>query len=225
MTRLILFDIDGTLLRTKGAGREATRRAMLEVFGTASRIDSHHFGGKTDWYTLVEQLTEHGYTPEQVGARMGDFEEAMGRHLSETIQTRGAKALPNALALVNQLRDDPRYMLGIVTGNTQASANVKLRSAGFDPAWFEVGAYGTESMDRNDLPRFAIERAVALRQKPFTPDAVIVIGDTLADIACARAVGAMAVAVCTGFEDRYLLIDAKPDHLLDDLTTFLDILD
>ena len=96
--RLILFDIDGTLLKTKGAGRQSTRAAMLEVFGTASTIDTHHFGGKTDWYTLSELLRAHGHTPDSVGQHMDAFVEAMGRHMARYILESPATALPGALA-------------------------------------------------------------------------------------------------------------------------------
>ncbi len=85
MQRLLLFDIDGTLLRTKGAGRVSTKAAMLEVFGTASTIDTHHFGGKTDWFTLVQLLQNHGHTLESVGERLRLFEQSIGRHIEANI--------------------------------------------------------------------------------------------------------------------------------------------
>ena len=222
---LLLFDIDGTLLRTKGAGREATRLSMLEVFGTASTIATHHFGGKPDWYTLVELLSNHGYTRESIQPLLPQFEAAMGRNLSQTILVNGAQPCPGALELIHRLRVDSRYMLGIVTGNAQASGNVKLQAAGYDPIWFTVGAYGTESVDRNDLPRLALERARAHCACDIQPQRVIVVGDTLKDIESARALGAVAVAVTTGFEARHKLVAAKPDYLLDDLTGFMSILD
>lgn len=218
-SRLILFDIDGTLLRTNGIGRDSTRAAMLEVFGTDQGLDAHAFGGKTDWFTLTELLEPQGITSEIVGERMPVYEQSIARHLTEMIDSTSAYPCPGAVEIVSHLRDDSKSLLGIVTGNVSTTAPLKLRAAGFDPSWFPVCAYGSEAIDRNDLPALAIERATNHSGTQFAPENVIVIGDTPADIACARAVGAVAVAVCTGFASREQLVTAQPDYLLDDLTS------
>ncbi|MFW5748990.1 MAG: HAD family hydrolase [Chloroflexota bacterium] len=222
--RLILFDIDGTLLRTEGAGRASTRDAMLEVFGTASTIDSHHFGGKTDWFTLATLLADHGHTEETVGAQMEAFIAAMGRHMAVHIRTSPARPLPGALQAVDRLRADPAVLLGIVTGNAPSSAQIKLESAGFHMEWFPVSAFGTESVNRNDLPRLALERAQAYSGVHLAPEQVTVIGDTVMDVEAARANAMRVIAVRTGFEDQMLLTDAQPDHLLDDLSSLFSVL-
>ena len=116
----------------------------------------------------------------------------------------------------------PDVVLGIVTGNTSKTAPIKLRAVGFDPSWFVANAYGSESISRNVLPALAIDRARKITGYDFQPNEVIVIGDTVADIDCARAVGAVAVAVQTGFEEPHLLEQANPDYLLKDLTSFLE---
>ena len=222
--RLVLFDIDGTLLHPDGVGRASTREAMLEVFGTAGAIDSHHFAGKTDWYTLTQLLKPHGYDQERIGQKMAAYAAAIERHIERLAPSHDVRALPGALQAVERLRDDETAILGIVTGNMPTSAQVKLRAAGFDPSWFVVGAYGDESTSRNDLPAFALERAQTLCQQPIPPKNVYVIGDTVMDIACARAIQAVAVAVRIGFESDEALAAAEPDFLLDDLTTLFDIL-
>jgi phosphoglycolate phosphatase len=222
---LILFDIDGTLLNTNGSGRESTRRAMREVFGTESTIDTHYFGGKTDWFTLIELLGRHGFDADAIGDRMSVYEESIARHLNEVIAERGATAYPGAIDVVQALKDRPGVLLGIVTGNVSATAPVKLRAAGFDPAWFPVGAYGSEAIERDHLPGLALKRAIDHAKRDWQPHEVIVIGDTTADIQCARAAGAKAIAVCTGFCPREELEAAKPDILLDDLTGLLDVLE
>jgi phosphoglycolate phosphatase len=222
--RLILFDIDGTLLHPGGVGRASTREAMLEVFGTAADIDSHHFAGKTDWYTLTQLLKPHGHDEESIGQKMTVYNAAIENHIERLAPSHDVRAFPGALQAVERARDDQTAILGIVTGNMPTSANVKLRAAGFDPDWFVVGAYGDESTSRNDLPAFALERAQTLSEQPITPNNVYVIGDTVMDIACARAIQAVAVAVRTGFESDEALIAAEPDFLLDDLTTLFDIL-
>lgn len=222
--RLFLFDIDGTLVWTRGAGREATRHAMIEVFGTCGALVGHHFGGKTDWQTLHELLHEEGMTHEEIERRMPAYQEAMGRQLDAIIGNYPAEACPGALELVNSLRQRDDVALGIVTGNVSTTAPIKLRAAGFDPAWFPVGAFGHEAMARDNLPALAVARAVEHYRYPFTPQEVIVIGDTAADVSCARALGAVAVAVETGYTQENELIDAKPDYLLRDLTEFERVL-
>ncbi len=218
--RLILFDIDCTLLLTHGAGREATQLAMQDIFGTSSRIDGHYFGGKTDWQSLVELLEEHGYDEARIGEVMHHYEVAMGQRMAEVIGRYPVEACSGALELVARLRQDPDIMLGVVTGNVSTVAPIKLRAAGFDPAWFPVGAYGNEAADRDHLPPLALARAVAHYARPISPEQVIIIGDTPSDIACARALGAVAVAVATGPCPADELTAARPDHLLVDLTTF-----
>ncbi|MEP7294363.1 MAG: HAD hydrolase-like protein, partial [Chloroflexota bacterium] len=200
--------------------REATKHAMTEVFGTCGALVGHQFGGKTDWQTLHELLHEAGMTHDEIERRMPAYNEAMGRHLDAIIGNYPAEACPGALELVEALRQRDDVGLGIVTGNVSSTAPIKLRAAGFDPAWFPVGAYGHEAMARDHLPALAVARAVEHYCYPFTPDEVLVIGDTPADISCARALGAVAVAVQTGFSEVGELTAAKPDYLLRDLTEF-----
>jgi phosphoglycolate phosphatase len=219
---LILFDIDGTLLWTRGSGRAATKAAMMDVFGTCGALDSHNFGGKTDWLTLAELLSD--YSADDIGKHMPAYEQAMAHHLTKIITEYTTEPCPGALDVVHALRKREDVLIGIVTGNVAMTAPIKLRTAGFDPAWFPVGAYGSEAMDRDHLPAIAIERAAKHVGKPISPEQVTVIGDTPADISCARAAGARAVAVMTGFSKQEELIAAKPDILLDDLTSLLDAL-
>lgn len=223
--RLLLFDIDGTLLWTNGAGRESTRLALLDVFGTDAGLDQHVFGGKTDWQTLLDLLPVHGYSASDIERTMPAFHESISRNLERIIGNYDVKVCPGAVTLIESLRHRDDVMLGLVTGNVGRAAAVKLRAAGYDPAWFPVGAYGHEAADRNHLPPLALARAVEYYRCTIQPEQVIVIGDTLADVACARALGAMAVAVGTGFCERADLIACNPDHLIDDLSDFLEILD
>ena len=219
--RLILFDIDGTLLMGKGVGREATRRAMLELFGTCGTLDMHKFGGKTDWQTLAEVL---GLEAALIGQQMAEYERILAFHMAALIATAGVVTLPGAMEIVTQLRQQPGVLLGIVTGNVSTTAPIKLRAAGFDPLWFPVGAYGSEALHRNDLPVLALRRACQHIGEDIPPEQVVIIGDTVDDIACARALGAQAIAVTTGFASRDALAAACPDFLLDSLAQLPDIL-
>lgn len=219
MTRLILLDIDGTLLWTRGAGRESTRLAMLETFGTAGAIDTHTFSGKTDWQTLSELL--HGHTPpETIASVLPAYNDTVGRHLDAIIHRFEVTPTPGALEAVASLRARADLVLGLVTGNPSRAAHAKLRAAGFDPAWFPIGAYGHEAYHRDELPALALERAAQHWGMAFPPERVIVVGDTVMDVSCARAVGALAAVVLTGYESREALEQAQPDALFDTLTEF-----
>ncbi len=219
--QLILFDIDGTLLWPKGVGRASTREAMLELFGTIGRLDTHDFGGKTDWHTLIQVLAEEGFSAADIERIMPAYEQAMERHLTRLVGNFAVEACPGAHELIVELHRRG-ILLGLVTGNVSTTAPIKLRAAGFDPAWFPIGAYGSESHDRNNLPALALQRAEQYLQHPIPPEQVIVVGDTVDDIRCARAISAIAVAVLTGFCAPEDLVAAKPDYLLESLTEFLD---
>lgn len=220
--KLLLFDIDGTLVLSKGAGREATVRSLMQVFGTDAGVKSLPFGGKTDLQILSEILPAHGFTFEEIHARIDAFQQAMAEHLQAIIGTYAVEACIGTHEVIAALSDRDDILLGLVTGNVQTTAPIKLRAAGFDPDWFVIGAYGSESPRRNDLPPLALQRAINHIGQEIAAEDVVVIGDTVADVECARAIpGAVAVAVCTGFEPRENLIAAQPDYLLNDLTTFL----
>lgn len=218
--KLLLFDIDGTLLHSKGASREAKALAMEEVFGTAANVRTHSFGGKTDWQILREVLEPHGVTGLEIGQKMPTFERIFAKNMAKIIPNFDVETLPGSTELLDYLQQRDDILLGIVTGNTSQTAPIKLKAAGFDPAMFLVGAYGSEADDRNDLPKLALDRAIAHVRQNISGQDVIIIGDTVKDVEAARAIGGVAVTVFTGFEDRQRLIDSKPDYMLDDLTTF-----
>ncbi len=220
--KVVLFDIDGTLLVSHGIGREAKRRAMLECFGTTGDLDNHVFGGKTDWGILADLLAPHGYAKSDIGRAMGTYEAVMARHMREISPAYTAAPVPHAMELVHTLRERGDALIGLVTGNTSQTAIIKLEMAGFDPGWFPIGAFGNESPDRADLTRLARQRANDQLGRTLNGREIIVIGDTPADIQAARAIESIAVAVCTGYAERDSLIDSEPDFLLADLGRFVD---
>ena len=220
--KVVLFDIDGTLLVSHGIGREAKRRAMLECFGRTGDLDNHVFGGKTDWGILADLLRPHGYTKCDIGREIGKYEAVMARHMREISPAYTAAPVPHAMELVHALRERGDALIGLVTGNTSQTAIIKLEMAGFDPGWFPVGAFGNESPDRADLTRLARQRANDQLGRTLNGREIIVIGDTPADIQAARAIESIAVAVCTGYAERDSLIDSEPDFLLADLGRFVE---
>lgn len=223
MTRLVLFDIDGTLLISRGIGREAKRLAMQECFGMTGDLDNHVFGGKTDWGIVAELLAPHGVSAEDVGRAMPAYEAVMARHMRAIMDDYRADPIPQAMELVCALRQRDDALIGLVTGNTSKTAAIKLEMAGFDPAWFPIGAFGNESAEREELTRLALQRARELTGAQLKGSDVIVIGDTPEDIKAARAINAIAVAVCTGYVPREALIGSDPDFLLADLSAFVDL--
>lgn len=230
LVKLLLFDIDGTLVWTKGAGRAALIDALATLFAhqpplaerLRDRVAAHVFGGKTDWYTLVELLADEGYAAEQIAALIREFDPVMGASMARVIHDYAVQPCTGGVETITALKVRADVRLGLVTGNVRSSAPIKLKAAGYQPEDFPIGAFGDEALERDDLPRLAFERAQTHYQCAFDPQDVIVIGDTLADIACARASGFAVAAVCTGFAKRDELAAASPDWLLDDLRSFAE---
>lgn len=215
--KLVLFDIDGTLITSRGAGRRAMRTALERVFGAAGGIDKYDLGGRTDTRIVHDVMGALGWEPARVKERLDDFFEAYVAGLTSEIgDGRHVVTLPGVSAVVERLAESPDVVLGLVTGNIEEGARIKLLPTGLWPH-FRVGAYGSDHMDRRRLPSLAARRAHALLGHGFAPPEVIVIGDTPHDIDCARAFGAVAIAVTTGQYTREQLLADRPDHLFDDL--------
>ena len=215
--RLLLFDVDGTLLSAPGAGRRALKTALLHVYGTAGAIEQYDLRGKTDQRIVFDLLEASGLPREAVRERLDDVFEIYARSLTDEIgDGRGVVTLPGVAELIRRLDETAGVLLGLLTGNIEEGARIKLAPTGLWP-YFPVGAFGSDDADRRRLPSLAARRAHALVGHPFRPEEVLVIGDTPLDIECARAFGATAVAVATGNYPRAQLMDARPDLFFDDL--------
>jgi phosphoglycolate phosphatase len=216
--RLLLFDVDGTLLSSRGAGRRAVKVALEQIYGTGGVIDEYDLGGKTDQRIVFDVLEAAGFARESVRERLDDFFEAYARGLVEEIgEGQNIVTLPGVGALVRRLGETSGVVLGLLTGNIEEGARIKLGPTGLWPN-FSVGAFGSDDVDRRRLPSLATRRAHALVGYAFRPDEVVVIGDTPLDIDCARAYGAVAVAVATGRHSRDELLGHEPDLLFDDFS-------
>jgi phosphoglycolate phosphatase len=225
--RLVLFDIDGTLLWPDGAGRAALKAALEGVYGSAGPIDAFRFGGKTDRWLVGELLRQAEVDPPTIWA---NYERSL-RLMEEEMRQRLARGehdvqpCPGAHALVRRLVARPDALVGLLTGNYQGTALVKLQAGGFDPSDFQVGAYGHESLDRASLPALAAARAADLTDVRFHGQQVVVIGDTPEDVTCGREVGARSIAVLTGWVERPALEVVNPHYLFDDLSDTEAVLD
>ena len=223
--KLVLFDIDGTLITSRGAGRRAMRTALERVFGAAGGIDQYDLRGRTDTRIVHDVMGALGWEPARVKERLDDFFEAyLGGLTNEIGDGRHVVTLPGVSAVVARLAQSADALLGLVTGNIEEGARIKLLPTGLWPL-FRVGAYGSDHMDRRRLPSLAARRAQALVGYPFAATDVVVIGDTPHDIDCARACGAVAVAVTTGQYTRDELLAERPDHLFDDLADVEKVLE
>jgi phosphoglycolate phosphatase-like HAD superfamily hydrolase len=201
----------------RGAGRRAVKAALERVFGTSGAIDAYDLRGKTDQRILFDVTEAAGLGRDAVVERLDDYFEAYARVLAEQIgDGRDVVTLPGVAEVVQTLHGADGVVLGLLTGNIEEGARIKLEPTGLWP-YFAVGAYGSDHVDRRRLPSLAARRAHALVGYPFRPEEVLVIGDTPLDIDCARAFGAVAVAVATGFHSRDELLKEGPDFLFDDL--------
>lgn len=222
--RLILFDIDGTLLWTNGAGRRAIHRALVDEMGTAGPIDGYRFDGKTDPQIVRELMELAGHpdwqSDERITAVCRRYVELLTAELAKPTQaTRIYPGIKELLAALEpyEASATPQALVGLLTGNVESGAALKLRSAGLDPARFAVGAFGSDSHARADLPAIAAQRAAQRTGRQFTGADLVIVGDTPDDVACARPMGARTVGVATGFYSTAALQDAGATHVFENL--------
>lgn len=215
--KLLLFDIDGTLVLTHGAGRRSVEKALLQVFGRHISTADVPFSGKTDPQILLEVMEIHGYDPSTVNGHMTTVAEAYMYHLRRELKATDVEVLPGVADLLDQLGRRTDVQLGLLTGNLEPMAYLKLELAGLD-RFFAFGAFGSDNPDRYQLPPIALDRARAHTGHPFEGSDVVIIGDTEHDIACGRGIGARSVAVCTGRFAETDLAAHGPDVLFEDLT-------
>jgi phosphoglycolate phosphatase len=216
-SRLVLFDIDGTLLHSAGCGHAATELAIKEVFGTLGTLDLVSFAGRTDWGILLDALQSEGITAEQVRDGLSRYDRVLSKTISRIIGDFPVRPCPGAPDVVAALRHNPNVMLGLVTGNMEGIVGTKLHAAGYDPFDFKIGAFGSEGWKRSMLPPLAVERAEALSGAQFSGKQIVVIGDTPEDIACAASVSGRTIAVATGPFTTDQLRPHQPDFLFETL--------
>ena len=198
MPKVLLFDIDGTLVLTGRAGVRAMNRACQEVIGHSNALDGVAVAGRTDWIILHDALRAIGHEmDEDLFGRLRDTYVTLLRE-EILLPGQGVKAvLPGVAGLLDALRARPDVFLALLTGNFEEGARIKLEH--FDLwRYFRCGAFGDDAADRKALVPFALDRARACGLDAIAPEDVFVVGDTPHDVACARAVGAVPVGVATG---------------------------
>ncbi len=196
--RLLLFDIDGTLIKINGSGRRVLKKALLEVYGITGPIDEYSFAGRTDLQIVRDLLGAAGLEEGQIATGLTDLFSSMATWGEILFIQDGLEPCDGVLALLERISTDARFTLGLQTGNSEATAKLKLGSTGIDPSLFKVGAYGSDSAVRNELVPIAWQRAMDKMKIDFSAGDTIVIGDTPADIECAHTNGTYSIAVATG---------------------------
>lgn len=224
--KLVLLDIDGTLLWTDGAGRRAIHDALLQVFGSTGPAD-HWFDGKTDRQIVRELMRLDGHDDPWIDARMDELLDTYARNLDRELRhpDHPPRLYDGVVELLDALdaRDD--VILGLLTGNLEVGAQGKLRAVGIDPGRFRVGAYGSDHEHRPELPAIAQRRASESLGIQLAGENVVVVGDTPADIHCGRSIGARAIAVATGRYSVAELAGHGPAAVFADLTDTAAVVD
>jgi phosphoglycolate phosphatase len=223
--QLVLFDIDGTLVLTGGAGKRGMSRAFEALFGIPDAFSAVSLAGRTDTSILNDALELHAIpvTASDVAAFRSCYLECLREEVART--TIGKQVLPGILPLLDALTGSPHAFLGLLTGNYTEAAEVKL---GHFDLWryFRCGAFGEDAHDRNHLVPIALDRARACGLQSVVAAAdVVVVGDTPRDVACAHAHGARVVAVATGEYSADQLRTAGADVVFDDFSETASVLD
>ncbi|HEX9727171.1 MAG TPA: HAD hydrolase-like protein [Gemmatimonadales bacterium] len=219
MRKLILFDIDGTILLTRGAGRRAIHAAMLQEMGVEDAIAHIRFDGKTD-PQIVRELLDAAGSPNRTDDRVAAICDRYVAILADELvgQDDPPKVFPGVVELLARIEGRDDAVLGLVTGNLAGGARLKLESAGIAFARFRVGAFGSDHADRSELPAIAAERAAPIMGRIPHGAEIVIIGDTPADMTCGRAVGARALGVATGAYTADELRSAGGYAAFDDLS-------
>jgi phosphoglycolate phosphatase-like HAD superfamily hydrolase len=211
---LILWDIDGTILHSGGAGMKALEAALGDVFGVSGSLAGIEFAGRTDPWIIRQIFARFGI--EHTGENLSRYVDGYISLLPSILEKSSARILPGVAKIVGQAAEHPSVVQGLLTGNLRRGAEAKL---GFHGLWsfFPIGAFADDSEVRNELGPHALRRAKGHWGVEFPPERVWIVGDTPHDIACARAVGARSLAVATGSSKVADLAGHEPDAVLESL--------
>lgn len=221
---LVLWDIDGTLTRSTGAGVHALQHALAETFGIAGTLDDIDYAGRTDRWIARQIFAKYGLPADDAG--FARYLDAYVAALPEALHLASSRELPGARAAVEHLHGTPRFAQALLTGNLERGARAKLGHHDL-ARFFAFGAFADDSEHRDDLGPIALRRAREHLGCTFEPHRILIVGDTPHDIACGKIIGARTIAVATGRHSLDELRAHAPSAAFNDLTdpSFRHLLD
>ncbi|MGD9681690.1 MAG: HAD family hydrolase [Candidatus Obscuribacterales bacterium] len=213
MPRLVLFDIDETMISSDGAGRRAIGKALARMFGVEPGSINISMSGKTDPQILREILQAAGMEKDEIDSRLDEILAIYISLLQHEIENSGHYIIHSGVPeILDELHRHSDAHLGLLTGNIEIGARMKLNRFDLN-GFFPIGAYGSDSANRMDLPEIASGRGSKHYQIDFRPEEVVIIGDSIYDVLCAKGYGARSIAVNTGVTSLKALEQQEPDHL------------
>jgi phosphoglycolate phosphatase len=219
--RLILFDIDGTLLECGPQVRPIFADTLVEVFGRIVNMDRYDLSGRTDPRIALDLLTEAGLSELEILARLPEARTKYAAKLERELDGQRMRLLPGVSETLESLDQRKDVVLGLVTGNWEPGARTKLSRFDLN-RFFDFGAFGCDGVERCDLPPVALERAERITGRRFRPEEALIVGDTIHDVACAKAHGIPVLAVATGRTTAETLREGGADRVVADLTEIAD---
>jgi phosphoglycolate phosphatase len=214
--KLVLFDIDGTLLVCGPQVRPLFASALVEVFGTAGEVDAFDFTGRTDPGIVIDLITGAGLPEAVVRERLPRVRSLYTERLDRELDRRGMVLLPGVVEILERLNRREDVVTALLTGNWEPGAKAKLSRFGLS-RYFSFGAFGCDGADRSELPPVALDRAERATGRRFRPEDVLIVGDSVHDVSCAQAHGIPCLAVGTGRTPEDVLQAAGADWVIGDL--------
>lgn len=215
--KLILFDIDGTLLHVQGISRQALIDALRDVFGTEGTAATHNFAGKLDSVIIKEVMRATGLTDADVQKGFDDAKRRYIHNFKQHAQREHIKVMTGIYELVERLAQDNRAILSLLTGNFEESGRHKLTLPELND-YFTFGAFADDADTRNALPAVAVQRAFERTGIRFTGKDVVIIGDTEHDVNCAKVLNSKCIAVATGHYTVSHLQSFNPDYTFENFS-------
>ncbi|MBM3422694.1 MAG: HAD hydrolase-like protein [Chlorobi bacterium] len=217
LKKLVLFDIDGTLLKVGNINRRILMDALVEIYGTEGSAATHDFSGRMDSTIIYDVLGDTGIAREKIEEKFEAAKQSYIRRFRKETQKSDITLLSGVPELLRNLAGRADILLGLLTGNFEASGRHKLHLPGIDH-YFSFGAFADDGMHRNDLPPVAVERAYRITGRRFTGSEIVIIGDTVHDITCARVLNGRSIAVATGNFSINDLRKHNPSELFENLS-------